>query len=112
MRELSTEEKRNLSEYLAHCSDEYRKFYNGYLEVNKELGFKCNGTYTYDQFDRCVAIITVSNKINCLDISSIPMQTKLIYSIDEYRKLMQKHIELQKKQIVKDRIKELSEDFE
>lgn len=112
MRELSIQEKRNLNDNLAHCSDEYRKFYNGYIEVNKELGLKCNGTYTYDQFDRCVAIITVSNKINCLDISSIPMKTKLIWNIDEYRKLMIKHIELQKKQIVKDRIKELSEDFE
>lgn len=40
------------------------------------------------------------------------MKTKLIHSIDEYRKFMIKHIELQKKQIVKDRIKELSEDFE
>ena len=111
MRELSIQEKRNLRDNLAHCSDEYRKFYNGYLEVNKELGFKCNGTYTYDQFDRCVAIIKLCTLIECLDISSIPMKTKLIHSIDEYRNLMQKHIELQKKQIVKDRIKELSEDF-
>lgn len=40
MRELSIQEKRNLRDNLAHCSDEYRKFYNGYLEVNKELGLK------------------------------------------------------------------------
>ena len=41
-----------------------------------------------------------------------PKKTKLIHNIDEYRAFMKKHIELQKKQIVEDRIKELSEDFE
>lgn len=51
MQELSKQEKINLRYNLAHCSDEYRKFYNGYLEVNKELGFKCNGADTYDHFD-------------------------------------------------------------
>ena len=112
MRELSIQEKRNLRDNLAHCSDEYRKFYNGYLEVNKELGLKCNGVDTYDHFDLLVAEITMGNKIKCLDILSNPKKTKLIYNIDEYRKFMIKHIELQKKQIVKDRIKELSEDFE
>lgn len=34
MQELNIQEKRNLMYNLAHCSDEYRKFYNGYLEVN------------------------------------------------------------------------------
>lgn len=111
MRELSKQEKRNLSYNLAHCSDEYRKFYNGYLEVNKELGFKCNGVDTYDHFDLLVAEITMGNKIRCFDITNTN-KTKLIWNIDEYRKFMIKHIELQKKQIVKDRIKELSEDFE
>lgn len=111
MQELSIQEKRNLRDNLAHCSDEYRKFYNGYLEVNKELGLKCNGVDTYDHFDFLVATITVSNKIHCFDILH-PIKTKFIYNIDEYRNLMQKRIELQKKQIVKDRIKELSEDFE
>lgn len=112
MRELSLQEKRNLRYNLAHCSDEYRKFYNGYIEVNKELGFKCNGVDTYNHFDLLVAEITMGNKIKCLDILSNPKKTKLIHSIDEYRNFMKKHIELQKKQIVKDRIKELSEDFE
>ena len=110
MQELNIQEKRNLMYNLAHCSDEYRKFYNGYLEVNKELGLKCNGVDTYDHFDLLVAEITMGNKIKCLDILH-PIKTKFIYNIDEYRNLMQKHIELQKKQIVKDRIKELSEDF-
>ena len=112
MQELSKQEKINLRYNLAHCSDEYRNFYNGYLEVNKELGFKCNGADTYDHFDLLVAEITMGNKIKCLDISSNPKKTKLVYNIHEYSKLMIKHIELQKKQIVKDRIKELSEDFE
>ena len=112
MRELRKKKKRNLRDNLAHCSDEYRKFYNGYLEVNNELGLKCNGVDTYDHFDWLVAEITMCNKIKCLDILSNPKKTKLIYNIDEYRKFMIKHIELQKKQIVKDRIKEISEDFE
>lgn len=112
MRELSIQEKRNLRDNLAHCSDEYRKFYNGYLEVNKELGFKCNGADTYDHFDWYVAAIKIGNVIECYDIASNPKRTKLIHNINHYREFMKKHIELQKKQIVEDRIKELSEDFE
>jgi hypothetical protein len=111
MRELSIQEKRNLNDNLAHCSDDYRKFYNGYLEVNKELGFKCNGADTYDHFDWYVAAIKIGTLIECYNITN-PKTTKLIRNIDEYREFMKKHIELQKKQIVKDRIKELSEDFE
>ena len=49
--------------------------------------------------------------IECYNITN-PKKSKLIRNIDEYRAFMKKHIELQKKQIVKDRIKELSEDFE
>lgn len=111
MQELSIQEKRNLRYNLAHCSDEYRKFYNGYLEVNKELGFKCNGADTYDHFDWYVAAIKVDTVIECYNITN-PKKSKLIRNIDEYRAFMKKHIELQKKQIVEDRIKELSEDFE
>lgn len=111
MRELSIQEKRNLKDNLAHCSDEYRKFYNGYLEVNKELGFKCNGADTYDHFDWYVAAIKIGYVIECYNITN-PKKTKLIHNIDEYRAFMKKHIELQKKQIVKNRIKELNEDFE
>ena len=65
MRELSIQEKRNLKDNLAHCSDEYIKFYNGYLEVNKELGFKCNGADTYDHFDWYVAAIKIGTLIEC-----------------------------------------------
>lgn len=111
MRELSIQEKRNLNDNLAHCSDDYRKFYNGYLEVNKELGFKCNGADTYDHFDWYVAAIKIGTLIECYNITN-PKTTKLIRNIDEYREFMKKHIELQKKKIVEDRIKELSEDFE
>ena len=111
MRELSIQEKRNLRDNLAHCSDEYRKFYNGYLEVNKELGLKCNGADTYDHFDWYVAAIKIDTLIECYNITN-PKKSKLIRNIDEYRNFMKKHIELQKKQIVEDRIKELSEDFE
>ena len=111
MRELSLQEKRNLKDNLAHCSEEYRKFYNGYLEVNKELGFKCNGADTYDHFDWYVAAIKIGNVIECYDIAN-PNETKLIHNINHYRAFMKRHIELQKKQIVADRIKELNEDFD
>ena len=111
MQELSLQEKRNLKDNLAHCSDEYRKFYNGYLEVNKELGFKCNGADAYDHFDWYVAAIKIGIIIECFDITN-SKKTKLIHNIDEYREFMKKHIELQKKQMVEERIKELSEDFE
>ncbi|MBO7526846.1 MAG: hypothetical protein J6T74_03000 [Clostridia bacterium] len=49
--------------------------------------------------------------IECYNITN-PNKTKLIRNIDEYRAFMKKHIELQKKQMVANRIKELSEDFE
>ena len=111
MRELSQQEKRNLKDNLAHCSEEYRKFYNGYLEVNKELGFKCNGADTYDHFDWYVAAIKIGNVIECYDITN-PNETKLIHNINHYREFMKKHIELQKKQMVEERIKELNGDFE
>lgn len=111
MQELNLQEKRNLRDNLAHCSNEYRKFYNGYLEVNKELGFKCNGADTYDHFDWYVAAIKIGIIIECYDITN-PKETKLIHKIDEYREFMKRHIELQKKQMVADRIRELSEDFE
>ena len=91
MRELDKQEERNLRDNLAHCSAEYRKFYNGYLEVNKELGFKCNGVMTYDHFDWYVAIIKLGIIIECYDISNTN-ETKLIHNIDEYRKFMKKHI--------------------
>lgn len=114
MRELSIQEKRNLMDILAHCSDEYKKFYNDYLEVNKELGFKCNGVDTYDIFDKYVATIWFAGGtcIECFDISNPNWRNSLIDNIDVYRKFMKKHIELQKKKMVKDRIKELSKDFE
>ena len=111
MRELSQQEKRNLKDNLAHCSEEYRKFYNGYLEVNKELGFKCNGADTYDHFDWYVAAIKIGNVIECFDITN-PNETKLIHNINHYRSFMKKHIELQKKQMVEERIKELNGDFD
>ena len=111
MRELSLQEKRNLKDNLAHCSDEYRKFYNGYLAVNKELGFKCNGADTYDHFDWYVASIKIGTVIECYDISN-PNKTKLFHNINHYRAFMKKHIELQKKQMVANRIKELNGDFE
>ena len=42
MRELTDEEKRAVEYSIDYLGEEFKAFYNDYISVNKELGFRCN----------------------------------------------------------------------
>lgn len=110
MRELTDELKRTIEDNIKYLGEEFKVFYNDYLAVNKELGFRCNSVETFDYQDCCVAVIKIRKCICCYDITS--NQFKDIFDIAEYRKFLLRHIELKKKQMLEDKIKNLEKDFE
>lgn len=61
MRELTDEEKRTIEDNIVYLGEEYKAFYNDYIAVNKELGFRCNSVETYDYQDRWVSEIKIKN---------------------------------------------------
>ena len=110
MRELTDEEKRTIEYSVEFLGEEFKAFYNDYLEVNKELGFRCNSVETYDYQDRWVSEIKIKKCICCYDITNNKFTD--IFDIAEYRKFLLRHIELKKKKMLEDKINELKKDFE
>ena len=109
MRELTDEEKRTIEYSVEFLGEEFKAFYNDYISVNKELGFRCNSVETYDYQDRWVSEIKLGTRICCYDITT--NKFKDIYDIAEYKKFLLRHIELKKKKMLEDKINELKKDF-
>jgi hypothetical protein len=110
MRELTDEEKRAIENNIDYLGEEFKAFYNDYIAVNKELGFRCNSVETYDYQDRWVSEIKIKKCICCYDITT--NKFKDIFDIAEYRKFLLRHIELKKKKMLEDKINEIEKDFE